>query len=426
MPNPNPGRLLYATDGRDILQNTPDGWEIDRPWLWWDGPAGSEDGTGGPWGNPPPGADFGPMGRPGAALPAMARCRSLIADPLAGVPWQIFRGREELDTPSWILDPQGLRPDDRIGTTVGDVSLSAVEFWSSFLVSAIEFGEGIVYVPRDRETGFGYDADGRPLPPRPPLYQLNPKDLRVEGGHYYVENEQIPPECLIIVRNRVWPGKYRGVGVWQEFAKSIGFGTSIRDYGSNMLGRGIPAGYLKVTAPDLEQTEADRLKERWMAAHGGTARRIAVLNATTEFHPLEIDPQAVQLAELLRLSAWEIALIYGIPPYKLGISMGYSNTYANIESASIDYVQDALLPWARRIESSFDAVLPRGTTLKLNLDGLRRADTATRFNSYAIALSNGFMTVDEVRVLEDLPPMNEVEARRALDYLKVIREREVS
>jgi phage portal protein BeeE len=125
---------------------------------------------------------------------------------------------------------------------------------------------------------------------------------------------------------------------------------------------------------------------------------------------LQLDPKALQLVELMRLSAWEIALIYGIPPYKLAISMGYNNTYANIESASIDYVQDALLPWSRRIESAFDAVFPRGTSLKLNLDGLRRADTKTRFESYSIALTGGWMTTDEVRGLEDLPPLPATEA----------------
>jgi HK97 family phage portal protein len=405
------GRLLYATDGRDILQNTPDGWEVEQPWLWWDGPAGG-DGTGGPFGNPPPGADVPGMGGRGA-LPAMARCRSLICDALAGVPWEVHRDRDKLTTPDWILDPQGLREDLRVGPTVEDVRLSAVEFWSAFLVSAVELGEGIVYCPN-------LNADGSPAPP---LFQLNPRDVRVEHGSYWVQQERIPPENILVVRNRVWPGKKRGVGVWTQFAADIGFGTAVRGYASNMLGRGIPAGYLKVNAPDLEQDEADRLKERWMAAHGGTTRRIAVLNATTEFHPLQLDPQALQLVELLRLSAWEIALIYGIPPYKLAISMGYSNTYANIESASIDYVQDALLPWSRRLESAFDAVFPRGTTLKLNLDGLRRADTKTRYDAYAIALSNGFMTTDEVRTLEDLPPMNEVEARRALDYAATLRAR---
>lgn len=421
-----PGRLLYATDGRDILRNDPDGWEIDQPHLWWDGPAGSADGTGGPWGNPPPGARDGVlMGAGGAALPAMSRCRALIADALAGVPWDTYRGREKLVTPDWILDPQGLRPDERVGASVSGMSLSAVEFWSAFIVSAIELGEGIIYVPRGPDD---YDADGRPKPPKPPLYLLNPKDVRTEAGAYWVGEERLAPEDLIIVRNRVWPTSSptpRGRGVWSQFAAEIGLGSSIRDYASNMLGRGIPSGYLKVSAPDLEQGEADRLKARWMDAHGGRERRIAVLNATTEFHPLQLDPQAVQLTELLRLSAWEISLIYGIPAYKLGISMGYSNTYANIESASIDYVQDALLPWSRRIESAFDAEFPRGTSLKLNLDSLRRADTKTRYDAYSIGLDSGFLTIDEVRKREDLPPLSEIDVRRLADIREIATGREL-
>lgn len=398
---PRAGKLLYATDGRDILHNAPAGWEIDQPWLWWDGPAGG-DGTGGPFGNPPPGADQ-PWTQ-GRVLPAMARCRSLICDVLAGVPWNVYRGREKLQTPSWILDPQRLNDDNRrAGSSISNAPLSAVEFWSSVLVSAVEWGEAVLYSPFvgeiDPGTGQVITWGSRGL------FTLNPADVDRDGGQWVVNETVIPEADLLFIRNRVWPGKIRGHGVWSQFKKEIGFAESIRDYGANMLGRGIPAGYLKVSAPDLEQGEADLLKERWMTAHGGTNRRIAVLNATTEFHPLEINPEAVQLAELLRLSAWEIALIYGVPPYKLGVSMGYSNTYANIESASIDYVQDALLPWARRIESAIDSRLPAGTELKLALDGLQRADTKTRFDSYAVALSNEFMTIDEVRTLEDLPPL---------------------
>jgi HK97 family phage portal protein len=347
----------------------------------------------------------------------MARCRALIADALAGVPFQVFRDRERLPTPTWILDPQNLAEDGRVGSSVRNVALSAVEFWSSVFVSAIELGEGIVYSPVLAE-GESFGDRG--------CFVLNPKDVTIESDRYLVNNTEVGADELLVIRGRVWPGRYRGHGVWDQFAAEIGLGTSIREYAANMLGRGIPAGYLKVTAPDLEQTEADNLKRRWWEAHGGPDRRIAVLNATTEFHPLQIDPQALQLAELLRLSAWEIALIYGIPPYKLGISMGSNNTYANVESQSIDYVQDSLLPWARRAEAAFDAVLPWGTTLKLNLDGLRRADTKTRFDAYAVGLSNGFLTVDEVRRSEDLPPLNELDQRAALDYARAIKRQEVS
>ncbi len=395
------GKLLYATDGRDILNNTPDGWEVDSPWLWWDGPAGS-DGTGGPWGNPPPGADVPWVA--GKTIPAMARCRALICDALAGVPWQVYRGRERVTTPAWILDPQRLNDDNRrAGASLANAPLSAVEFWSTALVSAVELGEAVLYSPFvgeiDPATGQEITWGSRGL------FTLNPSDVDREHGQWVVNETTIPESDLLFIRNRVWPGKIRGHGVWQQFRHEINFAESVRSYGANMLGRGIPAGYLKVTAPDLEQSEADKLKEKWMTAHGGTNRRIAVLNATTEFHPLEINPEAVQLSELLRLTAWEIALIYGVPPYKLGVSMGYSNTYANIESAGIDYVQDALLPWARRIESAIDSRLPAGTELKINLDGLQRADTSTRFGAYAVALEKGFMTLDEVRTLEDLPPL---------------------
>ena len=126
--------------GATSCSNSPDGWEVDQPWLWWDGPAGG-DGTGGPWGNPPPGATGGQLGGAGA-LPAMARCRALIADALAGVPWEVHRDREKLRTPNWILDPQALRPDERISSTVLEVRLSAVEFWAAFLGERHRAGGG--------------------------------------------------------------------------------------------------------------------------------------------------------------------------------------------------------------------------------------------------------------------------------------------
>jgi phage portal protein BeeE len=65
------------------------------------------------------------------------------------------------------------------------------------------------------------------------------------------------------------------------------------------------------------------------------------------------------------------------------------------------------LPWARRIEGVLSAELPRGTNLKIALDGLLRADTKSRYEGYKIAIEAGFMTVDEVRALEDRPPFGD-------------------
>src|SRR5215471_6478764 len=105
------GTILTATDGRDVLLNSPDGWEVEQPWLWWTGPAGSN-GSGGPFGNPIPGAG----GWAGfAQIPGVSRATSLIVDTIATLPWHVYRGQtERLPTPPWIADPQALRLDGRV------------------------------------------------------------------------------------------------------------------------------------------------------------------------------------------------------------------------------------------------------------------------------------------------------------------------
>ncbi|NBW14070.1 MAG: phage portal protein [Caulobacteraceae bacterium] len=42
-------------------------------------------------------------------------------------------------------------------------------------------------------------------------------------------------------------------------------------------------------------------------------------------------------------------------------------------------------------------------------ESLLKTDTASRYDAYAVALSNGFLTVDEVRDYENLDPMDHEE-----------------
>jgi phage portal protein BeeE len=65
-----------------------------------------------------------------------------------------------------------------------------------------------------------------------------------------------------------------------------------------------------------------------------------------------------------------------------------------------------LLKWIRRIESAIDPEFPRGTELKIQSAGLERADTGTRYAAYKTAIDSGFLLVDEVRALEDRPPLD--------------------
>ena len=383
--------ILTATDGRDILMNSPDGWEIDAPALWWLGPDGG-DGEGGPWGNPPPGAE--PAGW-FASIPAVTRCTGLICDTIAGLPWMVYRDGLRTATPTWVSDPQALRQDGRIVTPASiETRLSAVEFWTNAITSALWLGDGYIYAPVR-------DAAGQP---KPPLWQFHPADVTIKEGRYWVSDVRLSPGSIIHLRGEPPYQGGHGNGVITRHWRDLGLAVTVRAYTGGQYRSGIPPGYLKSTQPHMDEDQANELKTKWMAQHGGSKRSIAVLNATTDFNPISISPVDSALGVAREWSLRDIALMFGISPYQLGVP-GDSATYANVQDRAIEFEQFTLLNWIRRIESTFDAQLPAGTNLKIKTAGLERADISTRYAAYAVGLQNKFLTVDDVRELEDLPPM---------------------
>lgn len=390
--------LHSATDGRDVLLNDPDGWEVDKPWLWWMGPAGS-DGTGGPYGHPLTNDD--PTGA--STIPAVARCTSIICDTIAGLPWKVYRGEyTELTTPDWIADPQAARIDGRVvsGTTPWDTRYSPVDFWANWITAALWWGDAYIYAPVR-------DINGAP---KPPLWQLHPSEVKIDKatGTYWVGNTQLPSATVIHLRGAPPYKDGHGTGVLHANAADMQLASTVRQYAASVFTSGVPAGYLKSSQPSMTADQAAALKASWMKAHGNAKRSIAVLNATTEFTPISISPVDAQLALAREWGLRDIALAFGVPPYMLGVP-GDSSTYANVESRMIELRTFTLLPWIRRIESTLDSEFPRGTSVKIKSDALLRADTASRYAAYKTALDAGWMTINEVRQLEDRAPLPEDE-----------------
>ena len=343
------------------------------PGLWWvDG-----DGT---IGNPIPGA-YGWANW--AGIPSVSRATELITDILAGLPWRVVRGREVLSTPDWLADPQGLRRDGRVLDPGGPEfsRWSWMDFWTEWLVSAVWYGDGFVYVPNR-------DAGGAP---KPPMWILHPDDVRLENGQYSVRDVELEQSQIIHLRGKAPIVGGRGTGVFQKFGGEFAYARSMRSYAAGVFQSGVPAGYLKVIAPGLAQPKADKLKERWLAAHGGNTRSIAVLDSVTEFHPLTFSPVDSALVDVMRENLNDVANAFGIPAYLIGGSTD-SNTYANIESRRLDLATFTYLPWTARIEAVLDAQLPRGTSVKMALDALARADTKTRYEVYKIGKEIGALT----------------------------------
>jgi HK97 family phage portal protein len=379
--------ILTATDGRDVVQNSPDGWVVEQPMLWWKG-----DGIAGPFGNPIPGAT--PWANL-AGIPAVARCTSIIVDELSAVPWKLYRGREELGLPDWIADPQALRLDGRVVDPAGvaGVRLSHVDFWSNWLTDALWWGDGVIFAPTR-------DSDGAP---KPPLWLVDPLVLEIRNGDYWVRDYKLAPAAVIHLRG---PGPIvegRGSGAFSRFAAELGYTLTVKDYAASIFYSGVPAGYLKVNKDGLTQAKADELSEKWDAKHGGPARKTAVLNSTTDYNPLTWSPADSTLVDVVNANLNELANAFGVPGYMIGAS-GDQATYANLEGRRRDLVTFTYLPWSSRIEATLDAQFPRGVNMKVALDGLQRGDASTRGPFLTSMVASGIYPKAYAQDLEDVPP----------------------
>jgi HK97 family phage portal protein len=273
-----------------------------------------------------------------------------------------------------------------------------VEFWTQWLTAALWLGDGFIYCPVR-------DSAGQPVRP---LWQLHPSKVTVDGADYYVEGSDQPLPAGSVIHLRGEPPYFagRGHGVLTRHAATLGLSLTVGNYAAGQYRSGVPSGVLKSTQPHMEPADAAKLKADWMSVHGGSQRSIAVLNATTDFTPLAVTPvdAALDIANMWNLR--QLAISFGVPPYMLGVP-GDSGTYANVESRMIELRQFTLLQWVRRAESTLDAQFPLGTSLKIKTAGLERADTKSRYESYKIGVDGGWLTVNDIRALEDMPPIEQ-------------------
>jgi len=201
----------------------------------------------------------------------------------------------------------------------------------------------------------------------------------------------------------------RSFGVFEMHPDTFQMQAEMSAYQSNTFRTGVPSGYIKVNQPGLTQNQADEIKSKWMTAHNGDSRSVAVLNATTEYAALSMSPVDTALVDLRRASLVDIANAFGLDPNMLGGPSGDSATYANVESRYSHYRVHTLGRWQTDIEEVVSTLLPAGSSVEVALAGLLRADTSSRFDQYTKALAAGWLTVDEVRASEGLEPLPKVE-----------------
>lgn len=202
---------------------------------------------------------------------------------------------------------------------------------------------------------------------------------------------------------------YTGVNPVIAERESLGGAIASRDYGLRYWANDAkPPFWIKVPAKFADNETRTAFRDDWQASYGGANQhRPAVLDRGMELVEMRVDNDTAQWMEARRYSDTDICGLWRMPPHKIGILTDAK--YANIEQQSIEFVTDTILPqligWEQIIAR--DLLGPdSGLYVEFLVGQLLRGDTASRYAAYGKGIQDGWLTRNEARRLENLPPLD--------------------
>lgn len=287
------------------------------------------------------------------------------------------------------------------------------QLWSSLLLAGNAYGLITEFAP----NGF---------PRRIEMLNPNAVTWHDEDGRWVTKIDQQPVDRW--PNGRLWHtaifvpgGQPFGLSPITYAARSIATGLEAEKFGGEFFtGGGHPSSII-YSDQNLTAEQAKGAKEAFVKATMG--REPAVFGAGLKHEQIQISPTDSQFLDSQRFTVEQIARIYGVFPEMIGAATsGSSVTYANREQRAADWLTYGLVPYLVPVEESLSSLIPGELKVKANVSAVLRSDLKTRYESYAIALDKNFLTVDEVRELEDrraMPP--QMDGSSARDIAELIQ-----
>lgn len=326
-------------------------------------------------------------------ISAVFACVRLLADTVSTLPADTYvrdgGERRPYPAPDWLSEP--------------DVGVTRQDFLQQVVTSLMLDGNAFIQVLR---SGAGVAA----------LVVLDPTRIEVRRNResrrpeYVVDQGQtvLPSADILHITDLRRPGDLRGVSRVAELRQTLGLARALDEFASRFFGNGSTTTGIIEYPGNLTEEQARDLVDGFEAGHKGLRRahRPGVLSGGAKFQKTGVDPESAQMLGSRQMAVEEIARIFGVPPHMIGLTTPGAMSYASVEQNAIQFVTHTLRPLVTKIESALSRLLPGDAFVRFNMDGLLRGDSISRAQYHSTALQAGWETVNDVRRIEDLPPVD--------------------
>jgi HK97 family phage portal protein len=329
---------------------------------------------------------------------------SLIAEQVGQLPLKVYKQVdgdrvEARSHRAWSLlhdKPNEYTPADR--------------FWATVTAQLLLYGNAFIRKHRD---GLGLVDE---------LVLMNPShmivywdgDQRIKQFNYQPLNGEMHvygPEDVLHIYGFSIDGVL-GESVISRCKTALGTAMARDEYEGGFYKRGATLSAVVEMDGQIKSPEAlKRLKDSVNALFAGSdkAHGVGVFENGAKFRTVGSAMQEMEFVAAQQMSRTDIAAMFKLPPNYLGGSTGDSLTYATVESNQLQFALHAIAPWTNTIARAITAdpsIFPQSVyDAEFVLDGMLRADAGARGAYYKAMTDVGAMTPNEIRRLENLPPL---------------------
>lgn len=338
-------------------------------------------------------------------LSATWACVNLLAGTIASLPLMIYR-----------TDRNGVRTvakDHPLYWVLHDspnYDQTAVDFWE-FMAASIELHGNAFAEIEKRANGDVYSL----TPLRPDLVttrRLGNGDIEYRWTDETSALNVATQERVLHIRG-FGGGPLGGASTLSVCRNTFGAAQATDKAASTMFANGaMPSGVLSTdkTLTGPQRVEAERLlTEKFVGALN--AGRPMLLDNGVSWQQLTISPEDAQMLESRKFSGEEICRLFGVPPAMVGYGDKSSNWGTGKEQDVLGFQKFNLRRRLKRIEQALMKQLLSsrdrldGITIEFNLEGLLRGDSEARAAFYKSGLNDGWLTINEVRAIENMAPV---------------------
>lgn len=343
------------------------------------------------WGAPNSGTGLHISPEGAMRIGAAYRGVQIIAGAIAGLPLKAYRTRDKAEFLGSVLDRnEPYTKYELLEMTVAHMVLWGNAYWYKVrdargtITALIPLHPSRLSVDVIDEQAIGFDF----------VYTIDGK-----GPFTRYEITHIPALSLDGIE---------GIGPITHARETFAIAVAGERAAAKLYGGGMMMSGIITTDQALNQESADNLKARWRAKMGGVdnAHEVAVMDRGAKFQQLTMPPADAQFLDSRKFQVTEIARLLGLPGWTLNDQEKTTSWGTGMEQQFTTMVVLNFRNYMHRIEQRATRdLLPRTAYSEFNAEGLLRGDSTARAAFYSSGIVNGWMTPNEVRARENLPPV---------------------